>query len=314
MPILEAKDSSEIENIVTTTDKLFQYINEDSHADAMTKEALRYRTALYEGYNELKYRPLCADTALTVCNTIKNTQMDIRKLPGTALKNQMTGEVIYTPPLGEQTITELLSNWEKFIHQNDDLDPLVKLALTHYQFEAIHPFTDGNGRTGRVINILFLIEKNLITLPILYLSRYIIKNRSDYYSLLLNVTKEDDWEPWILYMLSAIEHTSKWTMHKINAIRELMEHASSHIKNQHSDIYSYELLQCIFEQPYCRIKNLVDKNIARRQTASNYLKKSFDINILKEIQVGREKLFVNYNLINLMSDDQNRFEQYPSHS
>lgn len=153
----------------------------------------------------------------------------------------------------------------------------------------------------------------MITLPILYLSRYIIKNRSDYYSLLLNVTKEGDWEPWILYMLSAVEHTSKWTMHKINAIRELMEHASSHIKNQHSDIYSYELLQCIFEQPYCRIKNLVDKNIARRQTASDYLKKLCDINLLKEIQVGREKLFVNYNLINLMSDDQNRFEQYPNY-
>lgn len=314
IPILEAKDSSEIENIVTTTDKLFQYINEDSHADPMTKEALRYRTALYEGYKELENRPLCANTALKVCNTIKNTQMEVRKLPGTALKNQKTGEIIYTPPLGEQKITELLSNWEKFIHQKDDLDPLVKLALTHYQFEAIHPYTDGNGRTGRILNILFLIEKGLITIPVLYLSRYIIKNRNEYYSLLLNVTKENDWQSWILYMLSAVEHTSKWTMEKINAIRDLMELTSSYIKTHHNDIYSYELLQCIFEQPYCRIKNLVDKKIAQRQTASEYLKKLCDINVLHEMQVGREKLFVNYRLMSLMSDDQHQFEPYPNQS
>lgn len=310
IPILEAKDSSEIENIVTTTDKLFQYVNEDSHADPMTKEALRYRTALYEGYTDLKNRPLCANTALTVCNTIKNTRMDIRKLPGTALKNQVTGEVIYTPPLGEQIIIELLTNWEKFIHQEDDLDPLVKLAITHYQFEAIHPFTDGNGRTGRVINILFLIEKKLITLPILYLSRYIIKNRNDYYSHLLNVTKEQDWESWVLYILSAVEHTSRWTVDKINTIRTLMDHTALHIRNTHNDIYSYELLQCIFEQPYCRIKNLVDKNIAKRQTASDYLKKLCDINVLNEIQSGREKLFVNHKLIDLMSSDQNQYIPY----
>ncbi|WP_195765885.1 Fic family protein, partial [Yersinia enterocolitica] len=135
------------------------------------------------------------NTALKVCNTIKNSKMEIRKTLGTALKNQATGETIYTPPVGERNIIELLSNWEKFIHQEDDLDPLVKLAVTHYQFEAIYPFSDGNGCTGRAINLLFLIDKNLITLPILYLSRYIIKN--SYYSLLLKVTKDGDWESWI---------------------------------------------------------------------------------------------------------------------
>ncbi len=310
IPILEAKDSSEIENIVTTTDKLFQYSSEDSNADPMTKEALRYRTALYEGYQELKDRPLCVNTALKVCNTIKNSKMEIRKTPGTALKNQATGETIYTPPVGERNIIELLSNWEKFIHQEDDLDPLVKLAVTHYQFEAIYPFSDGNGRTGRVINLLFLIDKNLITLPILYLSRYIIKNKNSYYSLLLKVTKDGDWESWNLFILSAIENTSKWTLEKINAIRELMEHTSSHMKNEINDIYSYELLQCIFEKPYCRIQNLVSNGIAKRQTASNYLKKLCEINILHEIHSGKEKLFVNYNLINLMSDDENKFSRY----
>lgn len=310
IPMLEAKDSSEIENIVTTTDKLFQYIHEDSHADPMTKEALRYRTALYDGFNELKKRPLCANSALSICNTIKNVHMNVRKLPGTSLKNQTTGEVIYTPPLGEQAITNLLSNWEKFIHQEDDFDPLVKLALIHYQFEAIHPFSDGNGRTGRIINILFLIEKKLITLPILYLSRYIIKNRAEYYTRLLNVTKNEDWEAWVLYMLSAVEHTSKWTVNKIDAIRKLMEHTSLYIKDNYNEIYSYELLQCIFEQPYCRIKNLVDKNIAQRQTASEYLKKLCDINVLREIHIGREKLFVNHKLIDLMGDDSNLFSPF----
>src|SRR5690554_7001763 len=170
LPLLEAKDSSEIENIVTTTDKLFQFSQEDQGADPATKEALRYRTALYEGFVHLQRKPLCASTAIEVCSTLKGVDMDVRKVPGTIIGNQATGETIYTPPVGEAVIRNLLTNWENYLHADDDTDPLIKMAISHYQFEAIHPFHDGNGRTGRIVNVLYLIEQRLLTLPILYLS------------------------------------------------------------------------------------------------------------------------------------------------
>lgn len=193
LPLLEAKDSSEIENIITTSDKLFQHAQEDSQADPATKKALRYRTALYEGFTQLKQRPLCTNTAIEVCSTLKGTQMDVRKVPGTvianALANNRRGEIIYKLPVGEKQIRDLLSNWEQFLHADDGIDPLIKMTISHYQFEAIHPFHDGNGRTGRILNILYLIEQELLTLPILYLSRYIVQHKADYYALLNDVTK-----------------------------------------------------------------------------------------------------------------------------
>ena len=310
LPLLEAKDSSEIENIVTTSDKLFQYAQEDSHADHATKEALRYRTALYEGYKQLDKRPLCTNTAVEVCSTIKSVNMDIRKVPGTVLSNQTTGEIIYTPPVGEQVIRDLLRNWEFFIHAEDDIDPLVKMAITHYQFEAIHPFIDGNGRTGRVLNILYLIEQGLLTLPILYLSHYVVQHKQDYYQLLRGVTQNQDWQPWIIYMLQAVEQTAKWTTQKIAAVRKLIEHSTDYIKEKLPKIYTYELVQVIFEQPYCRIGNLVDNNIAKRQTASVYLKQLCDIGVLEEIQSGKEKLFVHPKLVQLMTHESNKFTLY----
>lgn len=311
LPLLEAKDSSEIENIVTTSDKLFQYAQEDSHADHATKEALRYRTALYEGYKQLDKRPLCTNTAVEICSTIKSVKMDIRKVPGTVLSNQATGEIIYTPPVGEQVIRDLLSNWEFFIHAEDGIDPLVKMAITHYQFEAIHPFIDGNGRTGRVLNILYLIEQGLLTLPILYLSHYIVQHKQDYYQLLRGVTQNQNWQPWIIYMLKAVEQTAKWTTEKIAAVRKLIEHSTDYIKEQLPKIYTYELVRIIFEQPYCRIGNLVDNNIAKRQTASVYLKQLCDVGILEEIQSGKEKLFVHPKLVQLMTHESNEFILYP---
>ena len=311
LPLLEAKDSSEIENIVTTSDKLFQYAQEDSHADHATKEALRYRTALYEGYKQLDKRPLCTNTAVEICSTIKSVKMDIRKVPGTVLSNQATGEIIYTPPVGEQVIRDLLSNWEFFIHAEDDIDPLVKMAITHYQFEAIHPFIDGNGRTGRVLNILYLIEQGLLTLPILYLSHYIVQHKQDYYQLLRGVTQNQNWQPWIIYMLKAVEQTAKWTTEKIAAVRKLIEHSTDYIREQLPKIYTYELVQIIFEQPYCRIGNLVDNNIAKRQTASVYLKQLCDVGILEEMQSGKEKLFVHPKLVQLMTHESNEFILYP---
>ncbi|HMU66040.1 MAG TPA: Fic/DOC family N-terminal domain-containing protein, partial [Cellvibrionaceae bacterium] len=181
LPLLEAKDSSEIENIVTTMDKLFQFAHEDTAADAATKEALRYRTALYQGFKQLQQRPLSVTTATEICSTLKAQTMEVRKIPGTVIANQQTREIVYTPPVGEETIRRLLGNWEQFFHSDDDLDPLIKMAISHYQFEAIHPFLDGNGRTGRIVNVLYLIEQQLLTLPILYLSRYIVQHKPDYY-------------------------------------------------------------------------------------------------------------------------------------
>lgn len=315
LPLLEAKDSTEIENIVTTSDKLFQYAQEESAADPATKEALRYRTALYQGFIELDKKPLCTNTAVQICTTIKGTNMDIRKVPGTTLANQATGQVIYTPPEGQDHLRDLLANWERFLHNEEDdpakrIDPLIKMAVSHYQFEAIHPFTDGNGRTGRVLNTLYLIEQELLTLPILYLSRYILQNRSDYYRLLTKVTSDGAWEEWILYMLGAVESTAIWTTQKISAVRELIELTGEHIREKLPKIYSHELVQVIFEQPYCRIANLVERDIAKRQTASVYLKQLSDIGVLNEIQAGKEKLFVHPKLIQLMTLDNNEITPY----
>lgn len=310
IPLLEAKDSSEIENIVTTTDQLFQHVDGDSQADHATKEALRYRTALHRGYQSLKSRPLCTATAVEICRTLKGADMDIRRTPGTQLANDRTGEVIYTPPDGEDRLRTLLANWERFLHNETELDPLIRMAVGHYQFEAIHPFTDGNGRTGRVINILYLIHEQLLSLPILYLSRHIIAHKADYYRLLLEVTREQAWEPWVLFMLKAVEETSRWTTAKIAAIRHLAEHTTEHIRTRLPKIYSRELVDVIFEQPYCRIGNLVDKQIGQRQAASRYLKELVALGVLREMPYGKEKLFIHPKLMQLLSRDSNAFEAY----
>jgi Fic family protein len=311
IPLLEAKDSSEIENIVTTTDMLFQYAQGgDNQADSPTKEALRYRTALHSGFQSLQTRPLCTATAVEICRTLKAADMDIRRIPGTHLANDHTGEVIYTPPEGEAHLRALLANWEKFLHDETEIDPLIRMAVGHYQFEAIHPFVDGNGRTGRVINILFLIQQELLTLPILYLSRHIIANKADYYRLLLNVTSEQAWEPWILYMLQAVEETAQWTTAKIAAIRSLVVITAAHVKTRLPKIYSRELVEVIFEQPYCRIGNLVDKQVAQRQAASRYLKELVSIGVLREAQVGKEKIFIHPKLMQLIIRDDNTIAPY----
>ena len=310
IPLLEAKDSSEIENIVTTTDRLFQHAQWENQADPATKEALRYRSALYKGFQSLKDRPLCTATAVEICRTLKGVGLDIRKTPGTQLINDTTGEVIYTPPEGESTLRNMLANWERFIHNQDDVDPLVRMAVGHYQFEAIHPFEDGNGRTGRVINILYLIQQDLLQLPILYLSRHIIANKSDYYKLLLNVTRDGAWEPWILFMLKAVEETSRWTTQKIAAIRNLSEHTTEFVRLSVPKIYTRELVDVIFEQPYCRISNLINKGVAKRQAASKYLKDMVALGVLVEQPAGKEKLFIHPKLMKLLSYDSNQFVPY----
>lgn len=310
IPLLEAKDSSEIENIVTTTDQLFQYAQGYDNADPATKEALRYRTALHQGFQSLKTRPLCTATAVDVCRTLKGVDMDIRRTPGTQLANDRTGEVVYSPPEGEARLRAMLANWERFLHNQTDLDPLVRMAVGHYQFEAIHPFADGNGRTGRVLNILYLIQEELLNLPILYLSHHVIANKADYYRLLLGVTREGAWEPWLLFMLQAVADTSKWTTGKIAAIRALAEHTTEYVRTRLPKIYSRELVDVIFEQPYCRIGNLVDKGIAQRQAASRYLHDLVSMGVLREVPFGKEKLFIHPKLMQLLDRDNNIFQPY----
>jgi Fic family protein len=303
IPLLEAKDSSEIENIVTTTDRLFQFADEDSQADPTTREALRYRRALFDGFQSLTKRPLSTATAVSICKAIKGIDLDIRKTPGTALASHRSGEVIYTPPEGEGLLRDLLGNWERFLHEETSLDPLVRMAVGHYQFEAIHPFTDGNGRTGRILNILYLIDQKLLGLPILYLSRYIIRNKADYYDLLLRVTRDDAWEPWVLYMLKAVEETAIWTTAKIAAIRALHAQTVQIVRERLPKLYTRELVDLIFEQPYCRIGNVVQKGLAQRQAASRYLKELVSIEVLQEREFGREKLFINPTLIRLLTTE-----------
>lgn len=310
LPLLEARASSEIENIVTTTDRLFQFREADEKADPATKEALRYGHALMDAFQTLKDRPLTTATAEMVCSRIKGVEMQVRRVPGTALANGKTGEIVYTPPSGEALLRDLLSNWERFLHGGSELDPLVRMAVAHYQFEAIHPFTDGNGRTGRILNSLYLIQENLLTLPILYLSRHIIREKADYYRLLLQVTREQGWEEWLLYLIRGVEETATWTTGKIGAIRSLFGHTLEHVRHRAPKIYSYELLNLIFERPYCRISDLDQAGIAKRETAARYLRSLTEIGVLEERAFGREKLFLHPKFLQLLMRDSNAFPLY----
>ena len=312
LPLLEAQASSEIENIVTTTDKLLEFVDtpENRAADPATKEALRYRRALFEGVRKAQAGRITVEAAIDICRTIKDEQLDLRSKPGTMLRNMATGDLVYTPPEGQALIREKLGNWQAFLAADSDLDPLIRCAVQHYQFEAIHPFADGNGRTGRVLNILYLVQQGLLDTPILYLSRYIIRNKADYYRLLLEVTTEQRWEPWIAYMLDCIEHTCNWTTEKIKAIRDFMRHTAEFVHRRLPKIYSFELVELLFKQPYCRIANVVDAGIAKRQTASVYLKSLAEIGVLREIDAGRESLFVHPKYIELLKGDENVWVYY----
>ena len=311
LPLLEAQASSEIENIVTTADSLFQYRDADERADPATREALRYRQALMEGFKALSTHPIITRTAEQICTRIKGVEMQVRREPGTTLANGRTGEVIYTPPVGEDLLRNKLANWETFLNTHTDYDPLVRMAVGHYQFEAIHPFTDGNGRTGRVLNSLYLIQENLLNLPILYLSRYIIQHKPDYYRLLLSVTRTQDWEPWVMYMLKGVEETAHWTTQKIAAIRSLQDVTIDYVRQSLPKIYSYELVDQIFMSPYCRIQNLIDGGVAKRETSSKYLKELVRIGVLREVPFGRELLYLHPKLVKLLAKDSNKFDLYP---
>lgn len=298
--MLESQASSAIENIVTTTDELFEHAQNSTSMTPETKETLQYRQALYQGFISLEKRPLSIAIICEICSTIRQVDTNIRNLPGTALVNDSSGTKIYTPPEGEERLRQLLNNWQNYLHQEDGVDPLIKLAVQHYQFEAIHPFPDGNGRTGRIINLLYLIQRGLLDTPVLYLSGYIIQKKTDYYKKLLKVTAEGAWVEWVLFFLDAIRETSMWTISKILDIHTLIEESSELIKSMAPSVYSKELVELLFTQPYIRIQNLVDSEKIGRDTASKHLKSLRNIGFLAEVKRGREKLFINHKFLSLL--------------
>ncbi|HBK27466.1 MAG TPA: addiction module protein [Dialister sp.] len=303
----EAKASSEIENIVTTNDELYQAFSLDStlHISPATKEVLHYKEALWKGYELIRSgHPLCISVFTSIFQTIKSRNDGIRTMPGTVLKNTM-GDVVYTPPDNREDILHLLSNLENYINMpEDDVDPLIRLALIHYQFECIHPFPDGNGRTGRIINVLYLVQEGLLYYPTLYLSGYIISHKNDYYKLLAGVTERQEWEPWIYYILDAIEQTALHTLQMLKEIRDAKVQLSEEIKEKLPQMYSKELIDLLFNYPYCKISFLVRENIAKTQTASKYLNTLADMGWLHRVKRGREVYFINENLLRILTKPQ----------
>lgn len=299
----EAKASSEIENVITTNDALFKAFTAAADPDPATKEVLRYREALWTGYDSLKKNPrLTTDLFIAVVKTLTKNEDGVRNRPGTEVINSQNKQVIYTPPYDDLIINKKLKNLEDFINSNNSIDPLIKLPLIHYQFEAIHPFFDGNGRTGRIINILFLVKTELLNLPVLYLSKAIIDKKSEYYRLIREVTEKNAWEPWILFMLDAIEGTATFTRARIVAIRDLMQETMEKARAElPPKVYSKELIELLFRQPYTKGQFLVDVGIAKRQTAAVYLKELEKIGILESQKVGKEVIYLNLKLYDLLS-------------
>jgi Fic family protein len=300
----EAKVSSEIENIFTTNDEMYRAASLDpaSVSDPHTKEVLRYREALWHGFTVLQSRPLTTNLFVEIMQIIKQTGDEVRRVPGTRIGNSRTRETIYTPPDGEDRLRGLLGNLEAFLHAEDDIDPLVKLAVAHYQFEAIHPFTDGNGRTGRIVNILYLVEQGLLDLPVLYLSQYIIHNKAAYYTGLRRVTEESAWEDWILHVLEGIEVTARQTRERIVRIRNLMVETQTIARARAPKAASKDVIELIFEQPYCRGKFLEERGIASRHTATAYLQSLEEANLLRKQKFGREVYFINDRLLAVLSE------------
>ena len=304
IPLQEARLSSEIENIVTTQDALFRAaVEEPGRADAPTREVLRYRTALRRGYDALQTRPIDIDLIVEVCRVLSDGRATLRDQEPILIEDVAAGAAVYTPPRGRARIVALLQNLTDFLARPGDLDPLIRMAVAHYQFEAIHPFVDGNGRTGRILNILALVQAGLLDLPVLYLSRSIIQNKGEYYRRLRAVTEAREWEEWLLYMLAAVEETAAWTTGRILAIRELFEATTERCRQELPEyMYSRELVELLFVQPYVKIKFLVDAGIAKRQTAAVYLRHLEKLGILQGERHGRETIYKHPALLGLLSE------------
>ena len=298
----EAQASSAIENIVTTHDELFKSsIAEKIIDNPAIKEVLHYKDALWYGLDIMKKRPvLTTSLFIKLVQIIKENSAGIRNAPGTQLKNPGTGKVIYSPPEGENVIREKLKNLEDFIHAEDGIDPLVKMAIIHYQFEAIHPFFDGNGRTGRVILLLYLKLRDLLDIPALFLSRFILENKSAYYQNLKEVTEKNRWQNWILFMLEMIEKTAKKDRSRISLIEQLMSEMGADIQRQLPKVYSRDLMEVLFHLPYSKRQFLVSAGLGNLKTVGNYLKELENAGYLKSEQVGKEKLYLNFKLLEIL--------------
>ena len=298
----EAQASSEIENVITTQDKLYQALYAKSaKPDVATKEVLRYREALLMGTLLIKEKGfLNTNGIIAIQKELEENNAGLRRLPGTALVNDLTNEVIYTPPDNFDTISDLMKNLEEYLNDEDDVSPLIKLAIQHYQFESIHPFYDGNGRTGRIINVLYLILKGLLNEPVLYLSSFIIQNKGDYYRLLQEVRTKNNWEDWILYMLKGIEQTAQSTIEQINKINLLFNETQKLVQEKLPRIYSKDLIEQLFIHPYSKIEFLVNNLGIERKAASRYLNGLEEIGILKSQQKGKEVIYINTKLYNLL--------------
>lgn len=300
----EARASSEIENIVTTQDELYRALAvEYGSVEPATKEVLNYRSAMWTGLKSLRASGLITTNLIEdVQRELEQNDAGIRRLPGTALVNDATGQAIYTPPDEETRIRDLLRNLEEYLNTEvHQVDPLIRMAVAHYQFESIHPFYDGNGRTGRIINILYLIKEGLLESPILYLSGHIIGNKSRYYELLQTVRTDDDWEEWVLFMLASVESTSVQTLRTIELIADLMESTITLARDRlPRSTYSKELIELLFVQPYTKIEHLVDAGIAERRTASKYLKQLEEVGILTSFKSWKETIYINHELMALL--------------
>ncbi len=300
----EAKDSSAIENIITTHDDLYKSgLNLDAFKSLQAKEVQNYILALKKGFELItKTNLLTNNSILQIQEVLEDSKAGFRKLPGTALKNAATGETIYAPPQDYEDIMRLMANLERYINDSEmqDYDPLIKMAIIHFQFESIHPFYDGNGRTGRIINILYLILQKLQSLPILYLSNYIIKHKPDYYRLLQKVRDENLWEEWLLYIISGVEQTAKETIELIIKIKELMLDYKHRLRDNYK-FYSQDLLNNLFKHPYTKIEFVVNDLGVSRLTAANYLNRLADDKMLRKDKLGTGNYYINEELFNLLT-------------
>jgi len=305
LPLQEAKDSSEIENIVTTNDALYKAdVEKEKRIDQTTKEVQRYVIALNEGFDRIRKGGLIRiNDIIAIQRTLEDNDADVRSLPGTKLTNYATGEVVFVPPQHKDVILKALDNLEQYINYDElsDVHPLIKMAIIHVQFESIHPFYDGNGRTGRILNMLYLVQKGLLDIPVLYLSRYIVRNKPTYYELLQRVRTHNDWEQWILYMLEGVKQTSISTIDDITQIREEMLKAKHDIRRRFS-FYSQDLINHIFRHPYTKINHLKDDLQVSRPTATKYLEELAEAGFLKKIKQGRDNYYINSNLLGILAE------------
>jgi len=307
LALQEAQASSEIENIVTTQDELFQTnASKQIFPSPAAKEVALYSVALRRGFQDLHDRQgvLSLNCVIDMFQTLKRTTGDFRKTPGTVLKNDRTGEIVFVPPQAPSEVLLHMGALEKFMNEDlpDEIDPLVAMAIIHHQFESIHPFPDGNGRLGRIINVLYLFRLGFLRIPILYLSRYIVRNKAEYYRLLQHVRDNDEWEEWVIFIIRGVAETARETTILVAEMKELMDAFKERLRNE-TKIYSHELVNNLFRHPYTRIEYVMEEVDVSRPTAGRYLQRICELGLLEKLEIGKNHYYVNKNLVDLLARD-----------